>query len=410
MSARSSRKLPILYFGNDWYAENRTSSHHIARWLAKDYSVYYVECPGLRAPQGSSRDLKKIAQKLSKALRGPVSVPEGLKVKTLFQIPFHRFASIRWLNSRMISASIWWLKWREGIKNPISWFTIPHVPSLVGSVGEELSVYYCTDDHGSLTDVNERAVRAMDEETTRRASLVFVTSGTLFEGKRKLNPNVFVSPHGVHVEHFGQAQDQRLPVAADVSDLPRPVIGFFGLIEPRIDVELIDYLAEQRPQWTFLLIGRVAISPHLLPSRSNIHFIGKRPYESLPSYGRIFDATIIPYRQNRFNFHANPLKLREYLAMGKPVVSVRTPEIEKYADVVELADSREDFLLRLDKVLSGADSADSIHQRMSRVAPESWENRLQAVHETVKRFRDGLPKAITTEPGHSTVAVQSQHV
>ena len=277
-------------------------------------------------------------------------------------------------------------------------------------MGEELSVYYCTDDHGSLTDVNERAVRAMDEETTRRASLVFVTSATLLEGKRNLNPNVFVSPHGVHVEHFGQAQDERLPVAADVSHLPRPVIGFFGLIEPRIDVELIDYLAEQRPQWTFLLIGRVAIPPHLLPSRSNIHFIGKRPYESLPSYGRIFDATIIPYRQNRFNFHANPLKLREYLAMGKPVVSVRTPEIEKYADVVELADSREDFLLRLDKVLSGADSADSIHQRMSRVASESWEKRLQEVHETVKRFQDGLPAAITAEPGHSAVALQSQQV
>ena len=323
-TARSNRKPPILYFGNDWFAENRTSSHHIARWLSQDYSVYYIECPGLRAPQGSSRDLKKIVQKLLKVTSSACQVPEGLKVKTLFQIPFHRFASVRWLNKRLIAGSIRWLNWREGIKNPISWFTIPHVPSLVGSMGEELSVYYCTDDHGSMTGVNERAVRAMDEETTRRASLVFVTSATLLEGKRNLNPNVFVSPHGVHVEHFGQAQDERLPVAADVAGLPRPVIGFFGLIEPRIDIELIDYLAEQRPEWTFLLIGRVAIPPHLLPGRSNIHFIGKRPYESLPSYGRIFDATIIPYRQNRFNFHANPLKLREYLAMGKPVVSVRT--------------------------------------------------------------------------------------
>jgi glycosyltransferase involved in cell wall biosynthesis len=404
LSARSNRKPPILYFGNDWYAENRTSSHHIARWLAKDYSVYYVECPGLRAPQGSSRDIKKIAQKLSRSLRRPVSVPEGLKVKTLFQIPFHRFASVRWLNKRLIAGSIWWLRWREGIKNPITWFTIPHVPSLVGSMGEELSVYYCTDDHGSLTDVNERAVRAMDEETTRRASLVFVTSGTLLEGKRKLNPNVFVSPHGVHVEHFGRAQDERLPVAADVSHLPRPVIGFFGLIEPRIDVELIDYLAEQRPQWTFLLIGRVAIPPHLLPSRSNIHFIGKRPYESLPSYGRIFDATIIPYRQNRFNFHANPLKLREYLAMGKPVISIRTPEIEKYADVVAIADSREEFLSRLDEALSAADPVGEAQRRMSRVTPESWENRLQAVHETVKLFRERHGASIARPTGYSQFA------
>jgi hypothetical protein len=96
--------------------------------------------------------------------------------------------------------------------------------------------------------------------------------------------------------------------------------------------------------------------------------------------------------------------------MGKPVVSVRTPEIEKYADVVEIADSREDFLLRLDKVLSRADFADAIRERMSRVAHESWEARLQAVHETVERFRDRLPAAVTTKPGHSVVAVESQHV
>ncbi len=115
LSARSNRKPPILYFGNDWFAENRTSSHHIARWLAQDYSVYYIECPGLRAPQGSSRDIKKMAQKLLRSLRGPVSVPEGLEVKTLFQIPFHRFASVRWLNKRLIAGSIRWLKWREGI-------------------------------------------------------------------------------------------------------------------------------------------------------------------------------------------------------------------------------------------------------------------------------------------------------
>jgi glycosyltransferase involved in cell wall biosynthesis len=384
LSARSNRKPPILYFGNDWFAENRTSSHHIARWLAKDYLVYYIECPGLRAPNGSSRDIKKMAQKLLRSLRRPFRVPEGLKVKTLFQIPFHRFAAVRWLNVRLIAGSIRWLNWREGIKNPISWFTIPHVPSLVGSMGEKLSVYYCTDDHGSLSGVNERVVRAMDEETTRRASLVFVTSATLLEGKRNLNPNVFVSPHGVHVEHFGRAQDERLQAAADVSSLPRPVIGYFGVIEPRIDIELIDYLAEQRPQWTFLLIGRVAIPPHLLPGRSNIHFIGKRPYESLPSYGRIFDATIIPYRQNRFNFHANPLKLREYLAMGKPVVTVSTPEIERYADVVEIASSCEEFLAKLDRVLASHGEAKEIARRLDRVRPEGWNARLEEVLRIVK--------------------------
>ena len=114
----------------------------------------------------------------------------------------------------------------------------------------------------------------------------------------------------------------------------------------------MDYLAEQRPRWTFLLIGRVAVLEAQLPRRPNIRFIGKRPYESLPAYGKQFDVAVIPYRQTKFNFHANPLKLREYLAMGKPVVTVSTPETDKYADVVEIAHSREDFLAKLDLVLA----------------------------------------------------------
>src|SRR5436190_4019435 len=79
----------ILYFGNDWEAENRTSSHHVARWLAKRYRVYYLEAPGLRAPPGSGRDVRKLFSKVWKLLRGPRQVPEGLRVRTLFQIPFH---------------------------------------------------------------------------------------------------------------------------------------------------------------------------------------------------------------------------------------------------------------------------------------------------------------------------------
>ena len=375
----------ILYFGNDWFAENRTSSHHIARWLSQNYRVYYVECPGLRAPQGSSRDLKKLFQKLFRSLRGATAVKEGLKVKTLFQIPFHRYAIVRWLNKRLITGSIRWLMWREKIRRPITWFMIPHMAPIVGRMGERLSVYYCIDDYGSLSDVNENIVREMDDETTRRADLVFIAAGTLLEQKLNLNRNTYVSPHGVDVEQFGQAQDEGLDIPADTQTLPRPVIGFFGLIERRIDLDLLDYLAERRPQWTFLLIGRVAVSDNQLPHRPNLHFIGKRAYENLPAYGKQFDAAIIPYRQTAFNYHANPLKLREYLAMGKPIVSVRTPEIQKYADVVEVADSREEFLAKLDGVLAHPDSPEDARRRMSRIAGESWDARLREVLEIVQR-------------------------
>ena len=121
--------------------------------------------------------------------------------------------------------------------------------------------------------------------------------------------------------------------------MSRPIVGFFGLIERWIDLDLVDYLAEQRPQWTFLLIGRLAVPDHdVLPDVPNMHFMGKRPYAEsarLRQAVRRGDHSLSP---DASKFHANPLKLREYLAMGKPIVSVRTPEIEKYGDVVEIAD------------------------------------------------------------------------
>lgn len=375
----------ILYFGNDWFAENRTSSHQIARQLAKRYRVYYIECPGLRAPKGSGRDLKKIAAKLARGLRGARPVEGGVRVRTLLQVPLHRFTLIRRINAALIRWTLRGLMRHEGIRRPITWFMVPHLASVAGELGERLSVYYCIDDYAALPDVNPDAVQAMDEELTRKADLVFVASDTLLEPKRRLNPRTYVSPHGVDFEHFARAQDDRLPTPADTAGLPRPIVGFFGLIERWIDLDLVDYLAERRPSWTFLLIGRVAIPEDDRPRRPNVHLVGKRPYAELPAYGKQFDAAIIPYRLTRQVLHANPTKLREYLAMGKPIVSVSTPEIDKFADVVEIARSREEVLAKLDAVLARPSSPEEVRRRMDRVAPASWDARLREVLGVVER-------------------------
>ena len=384
----SSQELVFLYFGNDWLAENRTSSHHIARRLARQHRLYYIECPGLRAPSGSGRDLKKIWIKLRRFLSGPRSVAENLKVWTLLQLPFHRFALVRRLNGFLVLATLRWLMWREGIRRPLTWFVQPHLAPIVGRLGERMSVYYCTDDYSAMPGVNERVVRLMDEETTRKSDLVFVASETLLEPKLRLNPNVHVSPHGVDVDHFGQAQDSRLPVPAEMLGMSHPIVGFFGLIERWIDLDLIRFLAESRPQWTFVMIGRLASPAEQLQRLPNVHFLGKRAYEDLPIYGKQFDVGILPYHLNRQVIHANPLKLREYLAMGKPVVSVSTNEIDKYADVVEIAHSPEEFLAKLDSVLSRPSTQAEVQRRIDRVANGSWDAQVDRVLKIVCQYRN----------------------
>src|SRR4029077_9592618 len=117
------------------------------------------------------------------------------------------------------------------------------------------------------------------------------------------------------------------------------------------------------------------------PHRPNIHYLGAKPYATLPAYGSAFDVAIIPYRLTQQVIHANPIKLREYLAMGKPVVSVSTPEIDKYADVVAISRTREEFLMNLDDAVSGPSSPAAIRQRMRRVEGLSWDARLGKVWE-----------------------------
>lgn len=387
----------VLYFGNDWSAENRTSSHHIARRLAEQHEVYYIECPGMRAPTGSGRDVRKIAQKLWKGLRGPRTALPGLKVMTLLQIPLHRFALLRLLNARLVYWSVRWLMWRNRIRRPIAWFVAPHVASLIGRLNESLSVYYVTDDHASMPGIDVDSMCAMDQRLTEKADIVFVVSENLFDAKSRINPNTHHSPHGVDVEHFGLAQCDGTAIPDDIKHLPRPIVGFFGLMEGRFDLDLVAYAARERPQWSFLMIGHVGVPKEKVPDLPNLHFIGKRPYQQLPEYGRHFAAAILPSKASQQAFYGNPLKLREYLAMGKPVVSIGTPEAEKFADVVEIARNRDDFLAKLDKVVGQPDSPEAVQQRLNRVASSSWEARVAEVLRVIQlKVKDTPPHAVET--------------
>ena len=114
----------IIYFGNDWFAENKTSSHHISERLARNNRILYIECPGLRAPKGTGRDIKKLFSKVLKSLRGPRKINDNLYIYTLFQLPFHKYAVVRWINTLLVLLSVNLLKFFLKLKNPILWFVV----------------------------------------------------------------------------------------------------------------------------------------------------------------------------------------------------------------------------------------------------------------------------------------------
>ena len=370
--------FPIIYFGNDWNAENRTSSHHIAARLAKKHPLLYVDCPGLRAPKASGRDVKKLVKKLRQAAALPRKVGEQTWHMVLPQFPFRRLPLAPTLNRELGALLVRRAARHLGMERPLLWFAVPHPGILLGRLGERFSVYYCIDDYSALPDVDRPQIRAMDRHLTEKANQVFVSAQTLLDAKHGMNPNLVYSPHGVDVEHFGRAASDSLPIAEPARRLGHPVIGFFGLIEGWIDLELLHFLAKSRPSWTFLLLGRVAVDVSALQKLGNVIFPGPQPYGDLPSWAKAFDVAIYPGGQNEFVRNANPLKIREYLATGKPVVSVSSREVERFRGVVRIANTHEEFLREIDDALA-SDTPAAREERLQMVSTMSWDARVDEV-------------------------------
>jgi glycosyltransferase involved in cell wall biosynthesis len=372
----------VVYFGNDWNAENRTSSHHIALRLARRMPVLYVDSPGMRAPTTSGRDLKRAWRKLAAALKPPVQVREGLWHCTVPQLPFRRIPGVDAFNRVFSRWAVRRALRKTGIERYLSWFVVPHPGFLAHRLGEDFCVYYCIDDYAAHPGVDADLIGRRDEALSLDADQLFVAPPALLSIKQAINPTTTYAPHGVDLDLFLSARAPETPVAEGARGLSGPVIGYIGSLHEWIDIELIAWLAQARPQWSFLLVGHAAADVSALRALPNVRLAGPQPYATLPTWAKAFDAAIIPYRMNRQVANANPLKLREYLATGKPVVSTYNPEIAKFSRWVRIAEDREGFLNALDQALA-EDSDAAAQARVAAVAAQTWDRRVDDVLATV---------------------------
>ncbi len=372
----------VVYFGNDWNAENRTSSHHVATRLARHAAVLYVDSPGMRAPTTSGRDFKRAWRKLAAALKPPAHVRDGLWHCTVPQLPFRRVPGVEAFNRIFSRWAVRRALRKIGMTRYLSWFVVPHPGFLAHRLGEDFCVYYCIDDYAAHPGVDAELIGHRDEALSRQADQLFVAPPALLPAKQALNRTATYAPHGVDLDLFLTARAPPTTVADGARGLPGPVIGYIGSIHEWIDVELIAWLAQQRPRWSFLLVGHAAADVSALRALPNVRLAGPQPYPTLPQWAKAFDAAIIPYRMNRQVANANPLKLREYLATGKPVVSTYNPEIAKFAQWVRIAGDREGFLAALEQALAD-DSEAAADARVASVASQTWDRRVEDVLATV---------------------------
>jgi glycosyltransferase involved in cell wall biosynthesis len=365
----------IICFSNDWDSDP-LSKKHIMQRLATKNRVLWINSIGNRKPTVSVRDAKRIVKKLRDFAKGFRPVSEGVHVYSPIAFPFHGNALARWINRKAVQWSVQRVCRRLGFDNPIMWTFEPASADIVGSFGERALVYQCVDEFSEFSGTDKAALLQMEQRLIEKSNCVIVSSDRLLATKSKHNTNTFLVTHGVDVAHFRQACDPATPIPAEMKVINGPVIGFFGLIADWVDLDLIRFLADARPNWDFVLLGKCVTDMAAVKGSANIHLLGPQPYRLLPNYAKAFDAAILPFRMNELTLAANPLKLREYLAAGLPVVSVAIPEAEKLQPALKVGHGKPDFLKKLDTIIQSGNTGPqmSISYLMDR---ESWDEKVE---------------------------------
>ena len=396
----------IICFANDWDGDP-LSKKHIALRLARKNRVLWVNSTGNRNPTASVRDARRAWTKLRQFFRGCRPVAENIFVFSPLVIPFHGNRVARWVNRRFLAWSLRRVCRKLDFREPITWTFVPSSAEVAGSLGERLVVYHCVDEYSKFTGTNETAILDMERGLMEKADMVVVSSTRLYETKARYNPNTFLVTHGVDVAHFRNACSSSVAVPGDCAELKRPVIGFFGLIADWVDLGVVRHLAISRPDWSLLLIGEVQTDTSPLLGLSNVHLLGRRSYQSLPAYCKAFDVAILPFVVNELTVAANPLKLREYLAAGLPVVATPLPEILKLNTLVRLARTPQEFLTQVEDLLRegriGPDPAVSALMEL-----ESWDQKVEELSRLVTSLHGDCPPRPIEQPTGQEVMCPSE--
>ena len=379
----------IVCFAKDW-TEDPTSNNHVMRLLARENKVLWLNSIATRTPSlGSTSDVDKIKRKVKGFFDGPKEVSEGLNVFTPLVLPFPHSTAAVLANRQILRGTVSMFRRQLHMDDFQLWSFIPTAVEYFGHMGESLRVYYCTDEWSQFSYVDSKRIVAMERRLMEMADLVFCTSRTLLETKKQYNPETHLSSHGVDFAHFSEAMKETTTVAPEIAHLKGPVLGFFGLIHDWIDVDLIAYCAEKRPDWNFVMIGKVSVDITRHQHLKNILWLGRKPYEALPSYCRGFTVGLIPFALNELTRNVNPIKLREYLSAGLSVVSTNLPEVAPCKEWCEVGHSKEEFLQLCDKVIA-EDSAEGRQRRSDAMRAEDWDNKVAQLGDHVARVKAKL--------------------
>jgi len=368
------RDRNIICFASGW-DYHPTSKHHIMRRLAEHNHVIWVNWHASRQPGVGWSDLCSVFSKLRQIRRGPQPAAERITVLTPPQVPLPGSPLADRINRRIVSRAVG--KVLDSLPpRPVQfWSFAPDVDMLVGCFDEELVLYYCVDAFGEFPGYDRELIERKERALIAKSDLVLTTSEPLHAAKRHLHSNVHLIRHGVDHAHLARAVHEPPAMPVDLQALPKPVIGFVGVVGEWVDLDLVAGLARSRPEASVVIIGPIATSADVLDSVPNVYRLGPKAHDSLPAYLSCFDVGLIPFRRTALTLNANPIKLYEYLAAGVPVVSTSLPAVEPWAGSVWLADTVEETVRACEAACRHNSSAER-RRRSDAMKAHAWSARL----------------------------------
>lgn len=367
------RGRDILCFSHDWNGDP-LSKTHLMRILARENRILWVNSIGYRTPTVSKADMSRLFKKLAAATVKLREVEPNIHVLNPLALPLHGKAA-QAFNRRFLRFQIGRAMHKLGFRRPMSWIFNPAAAVIAGTLSEDCIIYYCVDEYSAFTGVASQSLLNLERQLLDKSDLVIVSAEELHKSKAPLNPHTVLVRHGVDYAHFRKALDPALPVPDEIATLPRPLIGFFGLIADWVDVDMMAHVARHYSGGSMVVLGRATTDVSKLAALPNVHLLGRKPYADLPAYCKGFDVALNPFRINTLTLNANPLKVREYLAAGLPVISTAIPEVQALGHC-RIGNTPEEFIREIDAAL--ADPGPTLERSLS-MRDESWDARVDAI-------------------------------
>jgi glycosyltransferase involved in cell wall biosynthesis len=376
----------ICFAGEDWWYHHPHSKNHILKRLAGSNRVLFVNSLGLGLPAASHPDFfLKIRRKLKSSLRWLRKVSDGLYVMTPLNLPFYGSPRIRAMSARLLALQIRIAMVICRIRDPILWVAIPTAAEVAKRLSSKLVIYQVSDKYDANEDseLGRDVIREFDRRLKEMASVVMYSGLRLYEegdGHKR-----FFLEQGVDYEHFATESQESAP---ELADIPGPILGYLGTMDYVMDVPLIEEVARRRPDWHWVMVG---LKSNLVQiAAPNVHFVGSKPYEDVPKYVKKFDICVLPWRQgNAFIEYGSAIKVREYLATGKPVVISPLYEYNKTPGV-RLYRTPEEFIAAVEDGLKN-DTPAQRELRQATVKQCTWDTQTKQVGQLIRDLLSGRP-------------------